>query len=42
MTSNTACGQVTIATPGTNSINGDHEIIIELQNSIGTPIKVGT
>lgn len=38
--SNTACGRVTITTPGTDSINGDHEIIIELRNTF-TPVEAG-
>ena len=38
--SNTICGTVMIATPGIDSVNGDHEIIIELQNV--RKIKVGT
>ena len=36
--SNTSCGQIAISTPVTNSANGDHEIIVELQN-IGAAIK---
>jgi subtilisin family serine protease len=39
--SNTTCGQIVISTPVTNSANGDHEIIVELQN-IGAAIKAGT
>jgi subtilisin family serine protease len=40
LVSNTACGRVTISTPGINSANGDHEIVIALQN-IGHAIMGG-
>jgi subtilisin family serine protease len=41
LVSSTSCGRVTTSTPGINGANGDHEVIIELQN-IGASIKSGT